>query len=108
MFGFNEPKATEYVAVASSATQSDAPFRLEFAPGMMVVNAEISDRQSLNVFVAALQAMGALLPDSKAPPAIPSPPPVKPELPTQTIDLTPTAVVAPPAPPIAIVNPPVG
>lgn len=45
---------------------SDAPFRMEFAPGVVILDAEIRDRASLATFVKALQAMAELLPETLA------------------------------------------
>lgn len=47
---------------------SDAPFRMEFAPGVVILDAEIRDRASLTTFVKALQAMAELLPETLAAP----------------------------------------
>lgn len=90
-------------AVTSTGVESDAPFKLEFAPGLVLIEAEIRDRQSLSVFVNALNAMGALLPerlieDAKFPPApidVTPLPSVSPEV--RTIDLTAPLADVPPA-----------
>lgn len=101
MFGIR--RADEVIAPPAQ-TVSDAPFRLEFAPGLVFIEAEIRDQQSLEVFVASLKAMGALLPPDATPrpviaPPEPTPPPATTPEP-RVIDLTAveTTSPVPPAP----------
>lgn len=56
---------------ASAVATSEAPFVLEYAPGLILVSAEIRDKQSLGVFVAAVQALGVFMPEAvEAPVAV--------------------------------------
>ena len=72
LFGWKQSKEEEVgeVVVRREPAASDAPFRLEFAPGIMLIEAEIRDRKSLEVFVNTLKAMGALLPNDVETPAL--------------------------------------
>lgn len=88
---------------------SDAPFSLQFAPGVMIFEAEIRDRKSLAVFVAAAQALGQLLPENEdaaptiavttlPPPKMPEP--LFPPKPTADSPLA-SGKIDPPPPPAA-------
>lgn len=77
MFGFEKKERDVSQVQVTRGGESEAPFRLEFAPGVILMDAEIRDRKSLAVFVNALQAMAALLPEAypePAKPALPEPP----------------------------------
>lgn len=115
MFGIGKKENNTVAPVVAQGAASEAPFRMEFAPGLVLIEAEIRDRRKLAAFVAALNAISILLPEdedrpagqvAEAPPA-PAPTPalsapadvqprpaqpepiVAPSLtPTRTIDLT--------------------
>lgn len=105
MFGLGKKERDNVAPVVTQGAASEAPFRMEFAPGLVLIEAEIRDRRKLAAFVAALNAISALLPEDEDRPAVqeaPAPTPTPaitaqvdvqpyppPSLtPTRTIDLT--------------------
>lgn len=68
MFGIGEKPVA--AVVVNGARENDAPFCLQYAPGLVLCEAEIRDRASLAVFIATVQALGALLPETAPEPAM--------------------------------------
>lgn len=70
MFGLGKKENNTVEPVVAQGATSEAPFRMEFAPGLVLIEAEIRDRRKLAAFVAALNAISALLPEDEDRPAV--------------------------------------
>lgn len=106
MFGIREHRepAPDAQYAVKSTSESDAPFQIEFAPGVIVLSAEVRDRASLRVFVNAALALAELLPEAPPKPPEELPPPRQvvtfdpPVGAAQPVPFTPPAEQDPPVP----------
>ena len=69
MFGIGKKESDRVAPTVTQGAASEAPFRMEFAPGLVLIEAEIRDRRKLAAFVAALNAISILLPEDEDAPA---------------------------------------
>lgn len=69
MFGLGKKESNTVAPTVTQGAASEAPFRMEFAPGLVLIEAEIRDRRKLAAFVAALNAISILLPEDEDRPA---------------------------------------